>query len=141
MSTSHIDELLTEPSEQSEGRPRSAWRQRLVAAERGFTTCFRSSSTLFLYFFAVCTLVSVAVVVELRVVEWALLIFCVLTALAAEMTYDSVQKFVHLEKKRLGVQTIELLNVICAACMMVICGASSTVLFVLIARIIELDWF
>ncbi|MCG6154767.1 diacylglycerol kinase [Rubinisphaera margarita] len=141
MSMSQVDELLTEQTGKPETRQRSAWRQRFVAAERGFTTCFRSSSTLFFYFFAVCTLISVAVVVELRVVEWALTIFCVLTALAAEMTYDSVQRFVHLEKKRLGLQTVELLNVICAACMMLICGSAITVLFVLAARIIELDWF
>ena len=64
---------------------RSAWRQRLVEAERGVTLGFRGDSTLFVHFFSGSVILATAIVLPLTLVEWAVLVLGLTTVVAAEM--------------------------------------------------------
>lgn len=66
-------------------RRRSAWRQRLVEAERGATLGFRGDSTLFVHFFSGSIILATAVVLSLTLVEWAVLVLGLTMVVAAEM--------------------------------------------------------
>lgn len=70
---------------QPERRRRSAWRQRLVEAERGVALGFRGDSTLFVHFFAGSIILATAIVLGLTLVEWAVLVLALTLVLAAEM--------------------------------------------------------
>jgi len=78
------------PQQQSEAssisRPRrSAWRQRLVEAERGVTLGLRGDSILFVHLFVGCVTLVTAIVLGLSVTEWAVLILGLAVVISAEM--------------------------------------------------------
>ena len=72
-------------AEISERPRRSAWRQRLVEAERGVTLGLRGDSTLFVHLFVGCVILTSAVVLGLSITEWALLILALAVVISAEM--------------------------------------------------------
>jgi len=69
----------------SSGKRRSAFRQRLVDAERGVTLGFRRDSTFFVHFFTASTIVAAGMVIGLSAVQWAILLLSFTLVLAAEM--------------------------------------------------------
>jgi len=72
-------------AETSERPRRSAWRQRLVEAERGVTLGLRGDSTLFVHLFVGCVILISAVALGLSITEWALLILALAVVISAEM--------------------------------------------------------
>ncbi|MGH7200889.1 MAG: diacylglycerol kinase [Planctomycetaceae bacterium] len=79
------------PNVQSPPPRRSAWRQRLVDAERGLTQGFRADSTLFVHFFAGSVLLASALVLGLTAVEWTVLILSMTVVLSAEMFHHVIR--------------------------------------------------
>lgn len=81
--------VLKPPQQPDTTRPerprRSAWRQRLVEAERGVTLGLRGDSTLFVHLFVGCVILTTAVVLGLSIIEWAVLILALAIVISAEM--------------------------------------------------------
>ena len=79
--------LLDAPTLSSSDRTRrrSAWRQRLVDAERGFSLSFRADSTLFVHAFLVCIIVAAGSVLQISLLEWTMIILSLSSVVAAEM--------------------------------------------------------
>ena len=75
-----------QPSTPAPERPRrSAWRQRLVEAERGVTLGLRGDSTLFVHLFVGCVILTTAFVLGLSIIEWAVMILGLAVVISAEM--------------------------------------------------------
>ena len=66
-------------------RRRSAWRRRLVEAERGLTEGFRTDSTLFVHSFLATIVATAALVVGISRIEWGMLILSFAMVFSAEM--------------------------------------------------------
>lgn len=120
---------------------RSAWRERLVQAERGLTTGFRTNSALFFHFFAVSTLASAGIVVELSIFSWGIVLLCVSVILAMELVYSSLNKLMVHPEEPLPAAWEEWINMITSACMILLSGAYGTILLLLSSRMLELNWF
>ncbi|MEX0718185.1 MAG: diacylglycerol kinase [Planctomycetaceae bacterium] len=74
------------PRTHDRARPkRSAWRQRLVDAERGMTLGVRGDSTFFVHFFAASVVIAGGFVLALSLIEWVLVVLALTLVLAAEM--------------------------------------------------------
>ncbi|VAX42606.1 hypothetical protein MNBD_PLANCTO02-765 [hydrothermal vent metagenome] len=69
----------------TEGK-RSAWRTRLIDAERGFTIGLRADSTLIIHLFSGVIIVTTAVVLGISLIEWTILILSLTAVLAAEIS-------------------------------------------------------
>lgn len=66
-------------------RRRAAWRQRLVDAERGISQSFRSESTLFVHFFVACIILAAGFVLQITLMQWAMLILSLTLVVASEL--------------------------------------------------------
>lgn len=132
ISTSH-------PGEDSPSlRARSAWRQRIVEAERGFTAGFRANSAFFFYFFTTCILLSFAVVLGLSGTQWALILLSVTVAISSELLYFAGQQLSRKLAKHLDEELSQLLSMVTAASMLTLFGSIATVVTVLGFRVFEL---
>ena len=75
-------------------KKRSAWRQRLVDAERGLTAGVRGDSTFFVHFFIGSVVVVTGVVLGLEILQWGLLILALTMVLSAEMFHQVLKAMV-----------------------------------------------
>jgi diacylglycerol kinase len=66
-------------------RRRSAWRQRLVTAERGLVGGVRSDSVFFVHFFGISLVIAAAIVLDVGFVQWIVIAACLTLVLTAEM--------------------------------------------------------
>ncbi len=73
---------------------RSAWRQRWVDTERGWTHSFRSESTFFVHFFIASLVTCTGVVVGIRWLEWSILVMCFAMVMSAEMFQCALRRIV-----------------------------------------------
>lgn len=64
---------------------RSAWRQRLVQAERGLVRGVRSDSAFFVHFFGISIVIAAAVVLGIGWMQWIAIAGCLTLVLTAEM--------------------------------------------------------
>lgn len=79
----HFEE--NETSAERSHRRRSAWRQRLVQAERGFVGGVRSDAVFFVHFFGISTVIAAAIVLHVGAVQWIAIAVCLTLVLTAEM--------------------------------------------------------
>ena len=73
------------PPEEMNRPRRSAWRQRLVDAERGVTQGLRTDSTFYVHFFITSVVLATAVVLGISHLEWGVVLLAITLVLAAEM--------------------------------------------------------
>jgi diacylglycerol kinase len=66
-------------------RQRSAWRQRLVDAERGVMQGIRGDSAFFVYFFLSSVTIAACVVLGISLIQWTIVILALTLVLSAEM--------------------------------------------------------
>lgn len=71
-------------------RRRSAWRERLIDAERGFSFGLRHSSSLFGHLFLCAIIVLTAAILGVREWEWAALVVSMALGIGAEMYHLAV---------------------------------------------------
>jgi len=119
-------------------RDRSAWRQRIVEAERGFTAGFRANSAFFFYFFTTSILVSFGVVLGLSGTQWALILLSVSVAISSELSYFAIQQLSRKLERLLDEELTQLLSMATAACMLLLIGSICTVITVLGVRVYQL---
>ncbi len=118
-------------------RERSSWRRRLAETERGFTACFRANSSMFFYFFTTCTIISIAFVLGLSGLEWALLSFAITTALCSEVLHFSIQKILEQAQEQIPRNIHQFLTMTRAAFMLLLGGSSLTILILLGSKFLE----
>lgn len=117
---------------------RSAWRQRVVEAERGFTAGFRANSALFFYFFTTSVLISISVVLGLSGVQWALLLLSVVIAISSELLCFTAQKLGEILDRRQDEEITRLISMVAAACFLLLAGSIATIVLILGLRLYEL---
>lgn len=76
-------------------RRRSAWRQRLVLAERGLVRGVRSDSVFFVHFFGICIVIAAAFVFSIGWMQWIAIAGCLTLVLTAEMFNQALKALAH----------------------------------------------
>jgi len=122
-------------SDTSSGR--SSWRKRLAETERGFTACFRANSSMFFYFFTTCILISVAFVLGLSGLEWAVLILAITAALCSEVLHFSIHQILEEAGEHFPQNISQLLKMTRAAFMLLLAGSTLTIVILLGSKCVE----
>ncbi|MBD3673120.1 MAG: diacylglycerol kinase [Planctomycetaceae bacterium] len=126
------------PEERKPTKPmkkRSAWRARLIDAERGFSFGFRSGSALFTQIFIGLSIIVTAMVFRVSFAQWIALIVAMAAGLAAELFHLAIL----LIADSLDSETPQKAAKLSAAALLMAMIASSTViLFVLGTRLSEI---
>lgn len=81
------------PEERGPEKPpkkRSAWRARLIDAEKGFSFGFRSGSALFTQIFIGLTIIVTAMVFRIGELQWIALVVAMATGFAAELFHLAI---------------------------------------------------
>src|SRR5690606_18242107 len=73
-------------------RRRAAWRQWLVAAERGLTAGFRSDSVFFVHLFGGSLAIAAAAMLGLTATQWAILILALSVTIASELFHQVLKQ-------------------------------------------------
>jgi len=85
-----VDQLKSHLSHHSPAteKRRSAWRQKLVEAERGLTLGFRGDSSFFVHFFTGTIVLTAGLVLQIELIHWTILVLAFTMVLASEMFYS-----------------------------------------------------
>src|SRR5262245_41113107 len=133
MSTHTHEGVLTD--ETSRGDPahrrRSAWRERLVLAERGFVGGVRADGVFFVHFFGISLVLAAAIVLRVGWIEWLAMTACLTIVLTAEMFNQALKSLAqpddrpcdHAAKRALAMGT---------AAVMVACTGSTIVMTMIV---------
>lgn len=108
-------------------RPRAAWRQRLVQAERGLVGGVRSDSVFFVHFFGISLVVAAALVLEVGPIQWIAIAACLTIVLTAEMFNQALKSLAKPDDRPCGPAARRAVAMGTAA-VMVACTGSSLVL-------------
>jgi len=75
------------PLSESDGtrNRRPVWRQRLVDAERGISHSLRSDSTLYVYFFVSCVIITAGGVLGISLTQWTIVVLALSVVATAEI--------------------------------------------------------
>jgi len=76
-------------------RRRSAWRERLVLAERGLVRGVRSDSVFFVHFFGISIVLAAAFVFSIGWMQWMAIAGCLTLVLTAEMFNQALKALTH----------------------------------------------
>lgn len=120
------------------GRRRSPWRQRLVEAERGIVHSVRGDSLLFAHFFLSCLIFTTAVVLQISLIEWAVLCLAFCLVIAAELFQKALVTVVSAVEGGQREILRHALRIGTAAVLVSIIGASVAVLIVLGSKLVDL---
>lgn len=126
------DQQDTEPQQP---KRRSAWRQRLIEAERGFGFGLRSGSSLFGQFFFCLTILLAGAVFGLGFWEWIALTVSMMFGFAAELGHATV---LLLSEELEGRKAYEVVRLSAAAMVTTVAAAGIVVSAVLIRRLVEI---
>ncbi|MDB5391680.1 MAG: hypothetical protein JWM11_7326 [Planctomycetaceae bacterium] len=74
-------------------KPRAAWRQRLVLAERGFGNGARQDSIFFVHIFTTTLILVAAVVLNIAAWQWMLVAFSLIMLFVAELFNQALKAF------------------------------------------------
>jgi len=84
----HSPRLSRAGRSRSAAARRSHWRQRLIEAESGLRIGLRTDSTLFVHLFIVSGILAAGLVLQLGLVQWALLVLAITMVLSAELFHQ-----------------------------------------------------
>lgn len=119
-------------------RRRSAWRQRLVEAERGITQGVRGDSTFFVHFFVGSIVVAAGMVFGLSLVEWTVVILSLTIVLSAEMFNQVVKNIVQSQDGQVKEAAGNALRIGTAAVFVGITGALLTIGLIFGHRLVQM---
>jgi diacylglycerol kinase len=129
----HVDR--TSPTIDSFRRRRSAWRQKLVDAERGLAHSFRADSALHLHLFFDCLMLATCGVLGLTAIHWAVVVASLTTMLSAELFYQGLQA---LAAECSPTARKQASTVAAAAKLLAFCGSTAAMAIILCLRFREL---
>ena len=118
-----------------EPKKRSAWRIRLIEAERGFSFGFRSGSTLFGQIFFCLIIIVTAMTLGVRFWQWTGLIVAMACSLAAELFYLAIRTLAEAVHEELSQKAVKLSA---AGMVMMMLGAAAVILYILGSRLMEI---
>lgn len=110
-------------------RPRAAWRQRLVQAERGLVGGVRSDSVFFVHFFGISLVIAAAIVLGVGWIQWVAIAACLTIVLTAEMFNQALKSLAQPDDRPCGPAAQRAMAMGTAA-VMVACTGSSVVMTV-----------
>ncbi len=117
-------------------RRRAPWRQRLVDAERGFTTGFRADSTWFVYLFVNVLLLAIGGVLDLGFYDWLFVGLAMTMVLSAELMQQALRALAQaLEAEFPGLDTERMHHLATAAVLLAVSGGGVIVLIIYALRI------
>lgn len=117
-------------------RVRSAWRQRLVDAERGISLSFRSESALFVHFFVGCIIVAAGIVLKIAFLQWALIVLCLTLVVAAELFHLVLKSAWTTMGHHFDESMRRSIKMATAGVVVMICGCTTVVLMILGQRLL-----
>jgi diacylglycerol kinase (ATP) len=121
------------------GSRRSAWRRRLIDAERGIALGIRTDSTQFVHLFIGLTVVVAGMVLGLGLTQWAIVSLSITLVLSAEM-FNQMLKLLWKDAARdLPFESRNAIRVGTGAVLLTTVGASLAVLLVFAQRIREMQ--
>lgn len=135
MSTDYPVLSPEEREDRPEPKKRSAWRVRLIEAERGFSFGFRNGSTLFGHIFFCLIIVVTAITLRVRFQQWTGLIVAMACVLAAELFYLAIKVLAEASEEETSQKAVKLSA---AGMMMTMLGAGAVILYILGTRLMEI---
>ena len=108
-------------------RVRSAWREKLVQVERGFTRGVRCDSAFFIHFFGICIVVAMACVLGVAWMQWIAIIGCLTVVLTAQMFNQAIKSIANVQNET-PLPHIERALAIGTAAVLVACTGSILIL-------------
>ncbi|GAB4159008.1 MAG: hypothetical protein Tsb009_36260 [Planctomycetaceae bacterium] len=117
---------------------RSAWRQKLVDTERGFTAGFRSDSTFFVHFFIGSVLVATGLILGLHTLQWSIFVLALTVVLSAEMFHQVLKGVLKNFSHHFSHEMTHALRIASAAVFVAILGAVLAIGLVFGERLSEL---
>ena len=106
---------------------RSAWRERLVLAERGLVGGVRSDSVFFVHFFGIAMVIAAALVLDVGLLQWIGIAACLTLVLTSEMFNQALKALLQTDGRLLAPHEKKALAMGTAA-VMVACTGSTIVM-------------
>jgi diacylglycerol kinase len=119
-------------------RRRSAWRQRLVTAERGLVRGVRSDSVFFVHFFGISLVVAAALVLGVGAMQWIAIAACLTLVLTAEMFNQALKSLAQPDGQPCGPAAKRAIAMGTAAVMVACTGSTLVMILVFWQRLQEL---
>ena len=119
----------------SANRRRSAWRRRLVEAERGLTEGFRADSTLIVHFFLATMVMAAALVLGISLLEWGMLILSLTMVFSAELFHLVVRSVIRALGHHFPEPAQKIRQIATAGVFITITGAVLTVVLIFSSRL------
>ena len=123
------------PSPRSEHRPRPAWRQQLVSAERGLSHSLRADSALYLHLFFDTLLLATCGVLGLTATNWVIVSLALTMMLTSELFAQGLTALASEMSNSLRKQVV---SIAAAGKLLAILGSTSAVSIVLLLGMREL---
>ena len=123
------------PSPRSEHRPRPAWRQQLVSAERGLSHSLRADSALYLHLFFDTLLLATCGVLGLSATHWIIVGMALTLMLTSELFAQGLTALASEMSNSLRKQVV---SIAAAGKLLAVLGSTSAVSIVMLLRIREL---
>lgn len=127
-----------ETSASSRSATRPAWRRWLIEVERGLSASFRGDSTLFGYCFAATIVLSTGFVLNIGILEWAVVSLSLSVAASAEMFQMVIRAIADDISDELSKNTRKSLRIGLAAVLVTRLGAFAAVLMIYGARVLSM---
>ncbi len=124
---------------ESSGSRRSAWRRRLIDAERGIALGIRTDSTQFVHLFIGLTIIAAGMVLGLGLTQWAIVSLSITLVLSTEM-FNQMLKLLWKDAARdLPFESRNAIRIGTGAVVLTSVGTSLAVLLVFAQRIREMQ--
>ncbi|HEY3964309.1 MAG TPA: diacylglycerol kinase [Planctomycetaceae bacterium] len=109
---------------------RSAWREKLVRAERGLVRGIRCDSAFFVHFFGISIVIAAALVLGIGWMQWTAIVGCLTLVLTAQMFNQALKSLAHTEDET-PASHVERALAIGTAAVLVSCTGSTVILTVI----------
>jgi diacylglycerol kinase (ATP) len=117
---------------------RSQWRQRLIEAESGFRLGIRTDGTLFVHLFILSGILAAGFVLQLGLVQWALLVLAITLVLSAELFHQMLRVLWKGAERHLPADLRNVVKIGTAAVVLSSVGAAVVLVLVFAQRISQM---
>jgi len=115
--------------------PERSWRHKFRDAYRGIKLGVRGQSSFFVHFFLATAVIVVAVVLEVSLIEWCVLLICISGVLASEMFNSALESFAKIATREDNPNVGEALDIGSGAVLIASVGAAIIGVIILVNRL------
>lgn len=118
-------------------KPRSPFRQRMIDTEHGVKKSIRGESAFFVHFFVATIVFSSALVLDISLVQWAVITLAVTTVVAMEVLHHAIKTLIQQTELNDTQVGDDLINISTAAVTVTFIGGSIAVGLLLVGQLIR----